>query len=88
MKILVVDIDDYFDPKIIIFDQVFIASLLSLFLEIILGHQVILPIFLSGHFRREKYESHLERVSELSAFLGLFLGLCLHSGECCSHGIL
>ena len=44
MKILAVDIDNYFDPKIIIFDQVFIASLLSFLLEIILGHLGIFPI--------------------------------------------
>ena len=88
MKILAVDIDNYFDQKIITFDQVFIASLLSLVLEIILGHQVIFPIYFIYSFEEEKYDSHLERVSELSAFLGLFLGLCLYSGEWCSHGVL
>ena len=40
------DIDDYVDPKIIIFDQVIIASLLSFLLEIILGHQVIFSIYI------------------------------------------
>ena len=40
------DIDDYVDPKIIIFDQVIIVSLLSFLLEIILGHQVIFPIYI------------------------------------------
>ena len=40
------DIDDYVDPKIIIFDQVIIVSLLSFLLEIILGHQVIFLIYI------------------------------------------
>ena len=40
------DIDDYVDPKIIIFDQVIIVSLLSFLLEIILGHQVIFSIYI------------------------------------------
>ena len=40
------DIDDYVDPKIIIFDQVIIASLLPFLLEIIFGHQVIFSIYI------------------------------------------
>ena len=50
VKILAVDIDDYFDIKIIIFDQVVIASLMSFLLEIILGHQVIFPIYFIWSF--------------------------------------
>ena len=77
VKILAVDIDDYFDPKIITFDQVFIASLLSFLLEIILGHQVIFPIYFIYSFEQEKYDSHLERESEwpecISGFISGFM---------------
>ena len=38
VKVLAIDMDDYFDPKIIIFHQVFIACLMHFLLEIILGH--------------------------------------------------
>ena len=67
MKILAVDSDDYFDLKIIIFDQIFIASLFCFLLEIILGYLVIFPIFIILSFEEAKHESHLERVSEVSA---------------------
>ena len=43
VKILAVDMDDYFDPKIIIFNQVFIACLMPFLLEIILGYLTIFP---------------------------------------------
>ena len=52
VKILAVDIDDYFDPKIIIFDQVFNAGLMYFLLVIILGHQVIFPIYIIWSFWR------------------------------------
>ena len=54
VKILAVDIDDYFDPKIITFDKVFIASLLSFLLEIILSHLVIFLIHIIWSFEEEK----------------------------------
>ena len=86
-----VDIDDYFDPKIINFDHVFIASLSSFLLEIILGHLIIFPIyFICSLLKRKVRESPRENC-ELSAFckfLGLFMGLCLYSDEWCSHGVL
>ena len=55
VKILAVDIDDYFDPKIIIFDQVFIASFLSFLLEIILGHLVIFLSYFIWYFEEARY---------------------------------
>ena len=61
VKILAVDIDYYFDPKIITFDQCFIAYLLSFFWEIILSYHVIFPIYFIYSFEQEKYDSHLER---------------------------
>ena len=82
------DIDDYVDPKIIIFDQVIIVSLLSFLLEIILGHQVIFLIYIIDHFEEKTDVNYLERTECLYTFLGLFSGSYLHSGEWCSHGVL
>ena len=76
MDILAVDMDDYFDPKIIIFDQVFIAWLMSFLLEIIIGHLVIFPIYFIWSLEEETNESYLERAECFYTFLGL----CLYSG--------
>ena len=56
IDIIAVDMDDYFDPKIIIFDQVFTTCLMSFLFEIILGHLIIFPSHLSGACWREKHE--------------------------------
>ena len=62
VKMLAVDMDDYFDPKIIILDQVFIAWLMSLLLEIILGRLVIFHIYFIWLLEEEKHESESEWV--------------------------
>ena len=84
VKILAVDIDDYFDPKIIIFDQVFIACLMSFLLEIIFGHLIIFPSHFICSFAEEKRRG-LPRESWVLLY---FSGLYLYSGEWCSHGVL
>ena len=48
IDIIAVDMDDYFDPKIIIFDQVFTICLMFFLLEIIIGHLIIFSSHLSG----------------------------------------
>ena len=59
MDILVADMDGYFDPKIIIFDQVFITCLMSFLLEIILGHLIIFPShFICSLLKRKEREIH------------------------------
>ena len=72
------DIDDYVDPKIIIFDQVISASLLSFLLEIILGHQVIRsssPSILSDHLKRKLMWITWR---ELSAFILFWVYFLVH----------
>ena len=64
------DIDDYVDPKIIIFDQVIIASLLSFLLEIILDHQVIFPIYIIWSFEEKTDVNYQERAECFCTFLG------------------
>ena len=65
MDIFVVDMDDYFDPKIIIFDQVFIACLMSFRLEIVLSHLIIFP----SHFNCSLLKRKAWIIqSELSAY--------------------
>ena len=82
------DIDDYVDPKIIVLDQVFNACLMPFLLEIILGQQVIFPIYIIWSFEEKTDVNYLERAECFYTFLGLFSGSCLHSGEWCSHGAL
>ena len=59
VDILAVDMDDYLDPKIIIFDQVFIACLRSFLLDIILGHLIIFSShFICSLLKRKEREIH------------------------------
>ena len=59
VKILAVDMDDYFDLKIIIFNQVFIACLRSFLLDIILGHLIIFSShFICSLLKRKEREIH------------------------------
>ena len=55
VDILAVNMDDFFDPRIIIFDQGFIAYLMPFLLKIMLGHLIIYLTYLSDSRSEEKH---------------------------------